>query len=164
VFDAELNAQRPDTSERSPGTPTEAAIRGLTRFTAANRRGGRVTIGILVTDGDPTNINDFQCNTNLDALSNLLKAHNDATQVRTYVIGMEGATDGNLERIAAGGGAPLHPNNMPGITGSCGSNVPECRHWNVGNGSPAVFGAALAAIQASADGCKEGGGFVNPVK
>ena len=131
---------------------------------AANRRGGRVTIGILVTDGDPTNINDYQCNTNLDTLSNLLKAHHDATQVRTYVIGMEGASDNNLERIAGGGAAPLHPSNMPGIANSCGRDAAECRHWNVGNGDPAVFAAALKAIQESADGCKEGGGFINPVK
>jgi hypothetical protein len=163
VFDADLNAQKPDTRDGTPGTPTEGAIRGLTRFTAANRRPGRVTIGILITDGDPTNINDFQCNTDLPALSNLLKAHHDATQVRTYVIGMEGASDGNLERIAEGGGAPLHPNDVPGIAGSCGNNVQQCRHWNVGDGAPAAFVAALAAIQESANGCKEGGGFVNPV-
>jgi hypothetical protein len=163
AFDAELNAQKPDTSNGTPGTPTEAAIRGLTQFTAANRRGGRVTIGILITDGDPTNLNGSNCNTNLDSLSNLLKAHNDATHVRTYVIGMEGASDANLERIAEGGDAPLHPNNVPGVSNSCGTNVQQCRHWNVGDGNPTAFAAALAAIQASADGCKEGGGFINPV-
>lgn len=164
VFDADLNAQKPDTGGSSPGTPTEAAIRGLTRFTTANRRGGRVTIGILLTDGDPFNSNGFQCNTNLEALSKLLKDHHDATQVRTYVIGMDGASDENLETIAAGGDAPLHDSNLPGITSSCGNGATQCRHWNVGSGDPAVFGAVLKAIQESADGCKEGGGFVNPVK
>ena len=73
------------------------------QFTADNRRGGRVTIGILVTDGDPNG-----CDDNLQHLSNLLQAHYTATTLRTYVIGMTGATDANLEQIAQGGNAPLH--------------------------------------------------------
>ncbi|WP_146650862.1 hypothetical protein [Labilithrix luteola] len=49
------------------------------------------------------------------------------------------------------------------VTDACGDGNGPCRHWNVGNGDPAVFAAALAAIQASADGCNPGGGHVNPV-
>lgn len=154
-FDAILNSETPGGS--GGGTPTEPAIRGLTRFTAANRRPGRVTIGILITDGNPNG-----CNESLTALSGLLAAHYTATQIRTYVIGMEGASFDSLEKIAAGGNGPLHPDVVGAVKNACGGGVAPCRHWNVGDGDPAVFSAALAAIQESADGCKDGGGFVNP--
>jgi hypothetical protein len=156
AFDTLLNSENPMAGPM--GTPTEAAIRGLSSFTAANRRGGRVTIGILITDGDPNG-----CDLKLTDLSNLLAAHNKATTIRTYVIGMEGADFGNLEKIAQGGAAPLHPDNVTGISDACGNGPGPCRTWNVGNGDPAAFTAALAAIQDSADGCKPGGGTVNPV-
>lgn len=152
AFNTILNAQTPGGL-----TPTEAAIRGLTGFTAGNRRGGRVTIGILITDGDPT-----ECDTNLTNLSNLLQTHFTATTIRTYVIGMNGATFANLESIAQGGNAPLHPDVVGGLTDACGNGAGPCRHWNVGDGDPKAFIAALAAIQDSADGCKDGGGTINP--
>jgi hypothetical protein len=156
AFDAVLNAAAPVDFQ---GTPTEAAIRGLTRFTDANRRGGRVTIGILITDGNPNG-----CNQDRDDLAALLQAHNMATKVRTYVIGMTGASFDNLEDIAKGGGAPTHGSTVGTLTNACG-NVPEpCTFWNVGDGEPAAFEAALAAIQQQADGCNpDGGGFINPV-
>lgn len=153
-FDALLNSTKPG----GDGTPTEAAIRGLTSFTAANRRGGRVTIGILITDGDPNG-----CDEDLDNLSSLLQAHYAATQIRTYVIGMEGASFDNLEKISKGGNAPEHADTVGTVADACGDGNGPCHHWNVGNGDPAVFAAALAAIQASADGCAPGGGHVNPV-
>jgi hypothetical protein len=154
TFDKLLNA----TTDNNPCiTPTEGAIRGLTKFTANNRRGGRVTIGMLVTDGDPVS-----CDTNLTDLSNLLQAHYTATTLRTYVIGMTGANDANLEKIAQGGNAPLHPDVVGTLTGACGTSPSPCRHWNVGDGNPAAFIAALAAIQQSADGCADGGGTINP--
>ncbi len=156
-FDTLLNATTPDSGGNGKGTPTEAAIRGMTRFTSGNRRGGRVTIGILITDGDPNG-----CDENLTDLSNLLDAHHTATQIRTYVIGMQGANFSNLEKIAVGGNAPMHDNKVGPITNACGNGAATCRAWNVGDGDPTVFTAALAAIQASADGCKDGGGFVNP--
>lgn len=153
-FDALLDS----TTDNSPCvTPTEGAIRGITNFTAANRRGGRVTIGMLVTDGAPAG-----CDTNLTNLSNLLKAHNTNTTVRTYVIGMTGAIDANLEQLAQGGGGPLHPDVVGSIKGTCGTSPSPCRHWNVGDGNPATFTAVLAAIQQSADGCADGGGTINP--
>lgn len=159
AFDSILNSTKPGGGGggNGGGTPTEAAIRGLTRFTAANRRGGRVTIGILVTDGDPNG-----CNESLTALSDLLAAHNQATQIRTYVIGMQGASFDNLEAIAAGGAAPMHADQVGAVTDACGNGAGPCRHWNVGDGNPAAFTAALAAIQDSANGCKDGGGYINP--
>jgi hypothetical protein len=161
AFDALLNSTSPSTGGGGggAGTPTEAAINGLTRFTAANRRPGRVTIGILITDGDPNG-----CNETLTDLSDLLDAHYKATTIRTYVIGMQGASFDSLETIAAGGNSPTHPDAVGTITDACGDGAGPCRHWNVGDGDPAVFTAALAAIQASADGCKPGGGTVNPPK
>ncbi|HEY1954461.1 MAG TPA: vWA domain-containing protein [Polyangiaceae bacterium] len=152
AFDSTLNAQNANGS-----TPTEAAIRGLTGYTSNNRRGGRVTIGILVTDGDPT-----ECDTNLQHLSGLLQAHYAATTIRTYVIGMTGATDSNLEAIAQGGNAPLHDSTVGSLTNACGSTPAPCRHWNVGDGNPQGFVEALAAIEQSANGCADGGGVINP--
>jgi hypothetical protein len=152
AFDSLLNSQA------SGGTtPTEAAIRGLDTYTANNRRGGRVTIGILVTDGDPNG-----CDMNLTDLSNLLQAHYTATTIRTYVIGMSGATDANLEQIAQGGNAPLHDATVGNLTGACGTSPAPCRHWNVGDGNPDAFIAALAAIEQSANGCNDGGSTINP--
>jgi hypothetical protein len=154
AFDPVLNSTVP-----GGGTPIEAALRGLTKFTAANRRPGRVTIGILVTDGNPEG-----CNENLDVLSGILDAHFKATTIRTYMIGMEGATFANLEKIAVGGAAPPHAATVGALTNACGGVAAPCRVWNVGDGDPAGFIQALAAIQESADGCNPGGGTVNPPK
>jgi hypothetical protein len=154
AFDSLLNAEN---DQGGGGTPTEAAIRGLATFTSGHRRTGRVTIGILITDGDPNG-----CDENLGNLSNLLQAHFAATKLRTYVIGMEGADFNNLEQIAQGGNAPMHPDAIGGVTDACGNGPGPCRAWNVGNGDPKVFGAALAAIQDMSDGCKDGGGTINP--
>jgi len=153
AFDSALNGITP-----GGGTPIEAALRGLTHFTGANRRGGRVTIGILITDGDP-----HGCNQNLNTLAGIIQAHYDATKIRTYVIGMNGATFANLEQIASGGGAPTHAATVGTLTNACGNVAAPCHFWNVGDGDPAGFIQALAAIQESADGCKPGGGNVNPV-
>jgi hypothetical protein len=158
-FDKLLNDERPADDGAGLGTPTEAAIRGMIRFTNANRRPGRVTIGILITDGNPNN-----CNEDRDELADMLKAHYDQTQLRTYVIGMEGASFDNVERIAQGGGTPEHPDTVGALNNACGGDTAPCRHWNVGDGNPAAFEAALKAIQESADGCKPGGGVINPVK
>lgn len=152
TFDGVLNSTTP-----GGGTPIEAALRGITTYTAANRRPGHVTIGILVTDGDPQG-----CETNLNDLSDIIDAHFAATKIRTYVIGMEGATFSNLEKIAAGGNAPTHAATVGTLTNACGNVPAPCRFWNVGSGDPAGFIQALAAIQESADGCKPGGGEVNP--
>jgi len=152
TFDTALNGIVP-----GGGTPIEAALRGLTSYTAANRRPGHVTIGILVTDGDPQG-----CSNDLDELSDILEAHYQATKIRTYVIGMQGATFSNLERISAGGNAPTHAATVGALTNACGNVAEPCRFWNVGDGNPAGFIQALAAIQESADGCKPGGGVVNP--
>lgn len=151
-FNAVLNSKTP-----GGGTPMEAALRGLTTFTAANRRPGHVTIGILVTDGDPQG-----CNENLTTLSSILDAHYQATKIRTYVIGMNGATFSNLEKLGTGGGGPTHAATVGALTNACGNVAAPCHFWNVGNGDPAGFIQALAAIQESADGCKPGGGTVNP--
>jgi len=154
TFDNLLNATN---DQGGGGTPTEAAIRGLTKFTANNRRGGRVTIGILVTDGDPNG-----CDQNLTNLSNLLQAHFQATTIRTFVIGMTGGTDANLEQIAQGGMGPLHAATVGPLTNACGTSPAPCRHWNVGDGNPQAFIAALAAIQDASNGCVDGGGTINP--
>ena len=118
-----------------------------------------ITIGILITDGDPNG-----CNEDLGFLSNLLQAQFDATKVWTFVIGMQGASFDNLEQIAKGGNTPMHGDQVGSLTDACGNGAGPCRSWNVGDGDPAVFVAALNAIQALANGCGDGGAYVNPIK
>lgn len=152
AFDGVLNSTVP-----GGGTPMEAALRGLTAFTKANKRPGHVTIGIFVTDGDPQG-----CNTSLKTLSGIISDHYAAEKIRTYVIGMDGATFDNLEQLGLGGNGPPHGPSVGTLTNACGSVAAPCHFWNVGNGDPAGFIQALAAIQESADGCKPGGGEINP--
>lgn len=154
AFNSVLNSTEP-----GGGTPMEAALRGVTFYTGANRTPGHVTIGILVTDGDPQG-----CDENLSHLSTILSDHYSSTTIRTYVIGMTGATFKNLEQLAVGGGAPTHAATVGTLTNACGSVAAPCHFWNVGDGDPAGFIQALAAIQQSANGCNAGGGTVNPPK
>ncbi len=123
-------------------TRTEAAIRGLTQFTAANNPApARVIIGILITDGVPT-----ECNTNDGTLSGIMSSHLSATGIQTYVIGMSGANFGRLETLAVAGGAMTHSNY-------CNGGASSCHYYDVGNGNSQAFIDALQAIQTSALGC-----------
>jgi hypothetical protein len=162
AFDTWLNAESPT----GGNTPTEGAIRGLTSFTAdpANRRPGHAAVGILITDGDPNG-----CNTNLGSLSTLLSDHYGATGVRTFVIGMTGASDAKLETLAAGGNGNDHPSDLGPITGTCGSSPSPCKHWNVGDGTGGVLAEALQQIAVLAIGCTypmptAAGGIVDPAR
>jgi hypothetical protein len=116
------------------GTHIEGALRGIASFTANNETPGRTMIGVLMTDGDPNG-----CNQDIGALSGIISAHLNATGIRTFIIGMEGATDSNLEELAIAGGADPHPD-------WCGSVSAPCHYWNVGNGSGDAIASALRAI------------------
>jgi len=155
-----LNAAVPNGSN----TPIEAGLRGLIDYTAKNKQPNRVMIAILITDGAPN-----ACNTSGTYMAGLASAHFTATGVRTFVIGMTGANFTTLEQIAAGGGTTTHPDNVPGVSDSCGNGAGPCYHWNVGAGNPQAFVAALQAIQQSAVGCQYGmpksdAGIVDPDK
>jgi Mg-chelatase subunit ChlD len=128
------------------GTPTRAALEGLAAFTAANQQAGRVIIGILITDGDPTTCAPTDNNT----MRAIVENHFNATGIHTFVVGMDGATFGNLENWASYPGAISHPDD-PGNT--CGAAYADCHHWNVGNGDPTSFIAALQQIQQAVLGC-----------
>jgi hypothetical protein len=131
-------------------TNTEGALLGLRDYTnpavapsppvGFGKAAGRNIIGILITDGDPQG-----CQTSIGTLDDIIDDHFTSTQVRTYVIGMEGATFSNVENLADGAGAPPHTNY-------CGTS-PPCSHYSVGAGDPAAFIDALNAIQQSAVGC-----------
>ena len=122
-------------------TPTEAALRGLAQFTAANQTTGRAMIGILITDGLPT-----RCDTDTTNLAAIASDHYANTGIQTFVIGMASALDFNvIETIAAGGGASPHDD-------FCHSTTP-CHHYDVGAGNPQAFIQALQQIQAAAIGC-----------
>ena len=116
------------------GTHIEGALRGIAGYTAANQAPGREMIGVLVTDGNPQG-----CNEDIDALAQIIEDHRAATGLRTFIIGMEGATEDNLETLAIAGGADPH-------TDYCGGVTPPCHYWNVGDGSGDVLASALQAI------------------
>ncbi|MBK8999107.1 MAG: VWA domain-containing protein [Myxococcales bacterium] len=155
-----LNSAVPNGSN----TPIEAGLRGLIDYTGKNKQPNRVMIAILITDGAPN-----ACNTSGTYMAGLASAHFTATGIRTFVIGMTGANFTTLEQIAAGGGTTTHPDNVPGVTDSCGNGAGPCYHWNVGAGNPQAFVAALQAIQQSAVGCQYGmptsdAGIIDPDK
>jgi len=115
-------------------TRVEPALRGIAAYTAANRTPGREMIGVLMTDGDAN-----ACEADIGALSKIISDHRATTGLRTYVIGMDGATEMNLEQLAVAGGADAHDD-------FCGSLKPPCHYWNVGQGSGEVVASALRAI------------------
>ena len=98
-------------------------------------------IGILVTDGDPTD-----CNTDTTDLKDLIYNHVQSTQIKIFVIGMTGATFDNLEDWAKAGGAQEH-------TDYCSSSITPCHFYNIGTGDPQAFVAALQQISQKAIAC-----------
>jgi hypothetical protein len=116
------------------GTHIEGALRGIADYTANNRTVGREMIGVLMTDGDPNG-----CEDDLATLRGIIADHLAATGIRTFIIGMEGATDANLEELGTAGGAQPHSD-------WCGSVGPPCHYWNVEDGSGDAIASALRAI------------------
>jgi hypothetical protein len=116
------------------GTRIEGALRGIATYTANHKTSGREMIGVLVTDGDATD-----CITNTTSLASIISTHLTNTGIRTFVIGMTGATDATLEQLGIAGGAAAH-NDF------CGTVTPPCHFWNVGNGDSGALEAALQAI------------------
>ena len=120
------------------GTRIESALNGIATYTSMSKVSDREMIGVLITDGDAT-----QCDSNTDNLAQIAADHLADTGIRTVIIGMQGATEANLEKIAIAGGADPH-NDF------CGGLTPPCHYWNVGNGSGSVLASALQAISEQA--------------
>lgn len=116
------------------GTHIEGALRGLAQYTAAHVTPGREIIGVLMTDGDPNG-----CDQSIPNLRQIIADHYAQTGIRTFIIGMEGATESNLEALATAGGADPH-------TDWCGSLSAPCHYWNVGDASGTALSSALQAI------------------
>jgi hypothetical protein len=119
-------------------TNIEGALRGLAAFTAANVTPGREMIGVLMTDGDP-----LTCEQDVPTLADILAQHYADTGLRTFIIGMTGATEANLEEIGEAGGTTPHDD-------WCGAIGPPCHYWNVGDGSGDALANALQGIIALA--------------
>jgi hypothetical protein len=137
-------------------TGTSAACQGIATYTAANKQPGRKMIGILITDGSPTT-----CTTSLTTINSILVNHFNSTGIPTFVIGMTGATFSSLETIAKNAGVPSHTNYCGGVN--------PCFSYDVKNGDPTVFIAALKTIQQTAVGCqyqlpKTDAGVIDPAK
>jgi len=120
------------------GTRIEGALRGIAGFTSNHETVGREMIGVLITDGDPNG-----CDGNIANLATIIEDHRTATGIRTFIIGMDGATESNLETLAVAGGADPHAD-------FCGGLTPPCHYWNVGTGSGTALADALQAIAAQA--------------
>jgi len=120
------------------GTRIEGALRGIASYTANHEAPGREMIGVLITDGDATN-----CERNNSNLAGIIAGHFASTGIRTFVIGMEGASESKLEELAVAGGAEPHDD-------FCGSLSPPCHYWNVGDASGDVLASALQAISQQA--------------
>lgn len=134
----ELNNNNP-----SGSTNTEGALDTLIAETSAHTASGtRRTIGILITDGDPNG-----CEEDIDDLNALIADHYTDTGIPTYIIGMTGASEDNLEGLAVGAGAEPH-------TDYCDPSHTSCSYYSVGDGDPAAFMAALDSIRESVLGCE----------
>jgi hypothetical protein len=120
------------------GTRIEGALRGIVNYTANNQTPGREMIGVLITDGDATN-----CVTNNSTLAGIIGGHFANTGLRTFIIGMEGASEDKLEELAIAGGADPHDD-------FCGGVAAPCHYWNVGDASGDVLANALQAISQQA--------------
>ena len=116
------------------GTHIEGALRGMAQYTSTHGTPGREMIGVLMTDGDPNG-----CEENIDTLAGIVSNHLNNDGIRTFIIGMQGATDSNLETLAQAGGAEAHDD-------FCGSLAPPCHYWSVGDGSGDAIASALQAI------------------
>jgi len=135
-----LDAQIPDATS----TAIESALNGIAVYTNAQRTQGREMIGILITDGDPS-----FCSDSLSTLARIPRTHYEDTGIRTFIMGMTGASASTLEAIAKGAGAMEHSD-------FCDPADPNdtCHYWSVGDGDPAAFVSALGAIQETAVGCE----------
>jgi len=89
-------------STQSPGgaTPTYPALFGslLVATTRSDLNPNRVAIVVLVTDGPPT-----ECNTNIAQIAALASSAFNYNGVRTYAVGLPGATTVDLNQIASAG-------------------------------------------------------------
>lgn len=158
-FDTAMNAKVPYN-----GTPTSSALKGMIKFTAINNTPGRVRTQILITDGEPSSCD-------LSAVNNakLIDDHFKATGVRTYLIGMTGASFTWLETAAVGGNGALHTSAIAKLTGTCGNGAASCYHWNIGNGEGDVLVQALKEIRRQAVSCTiaiptTDAGIIDPTK
>lgn len=90
-------------NSKAPGgnTPMYAALGGATQWATSQQQANPSEIYsvVFVTDGDPT-----QCNLNVNTIASLAANAFNNYGVRTYVIGIEGASVSTVNLIAASGG------------------------------------------------------------
>jgi hypothetical protein len=137
-----MNGHSPMTS-----TPTEPALRGLIAHASEWQKAhpNRVTVGILITDGLPTECT-IQDGPGLQAIA--AAAYNGSPKIRTAVIGILGSADSPtiLDDIAIGGGTA---NICPGANAACILDTTQ----PASNSVAKQLEVALQAIQAQAIGC-----------
>jgi hypothetical protein len=84
-----------------PGTPIFPALQGALKWATANRMitPGEKSVVVLVTDGTPTS-----CDQDINHIAQLAADALAVSMVQTYAIGIEGASNDQLNTIARAGG------------------------------------------------------------
>ncbi len=121
----------PEMPNPNPGTPTYAALGGAeqwaTAYQVAHPEGQAVVV--LITDGEP-----YGCDTNTQNIARLA-SDAYAAGVLTYIVGLTGASESQLDQLAAAGGTD------------------EAYFVSDGNTATAELLAALIAIKGEALSC-----------
>jgi hypothetical protein len=121
----------PEMPNPNPGTPTYAALGGAEQWATAYQMAHpeQQTVVVLITDGEP-----YGCDTNTQ---NIARLASDALNagVLTYVVGLTGASEAQLDQLAAAGGTD------------------EAYFVSDGNTATAELLAALIAIKGEALSC-----------
>jgi hypothetical protein len=101
LLDAVANSAPPVQGPGDGGTPMYAALAGALQWAAAHQTATpkEKTLVVLVTDGSPGG-----CIQDIMQIAKLASDALAASGVLTYVIGIEGASEGQVNQIAAAGG------------------------------------------------------------
>jgi len=85
----------------NPATPTSAALGGALQWATTHQAANpdEQTVVVLVTDGEP-----YGCDTNPDHIAQLAIDAHTQSGVLTYVIGLTGSSEMQLNQLAASGG------------------------------------------------------------
>jgi hypothetical protein len=122
----------PEIPNPNPGTPTYAALGGAEQWATAHQLAHpeSQTVVVLITDGEP-----YGCDTDTASIAGLASDANANAGVLTYIVGLTGASEPQLNQLAMAGG-----------TG-------EAYFVSDGNTATADLLAALIAIKGQALAC-----------
>lgn len=118
---------------------TEAALRGVIDYTAANTHAGRNMVGVLFSDA----YSPVTCELNNTVLAGLVKDHYESTQIPIYWVGIDAfdAQDiADAETVVADSGVSPHSN----LCSSLGTT--PCIHYDASGNTAPRFEAILDEV------------------